>query len=96
MRNLRDWKARYQIFFNESITSTEGSIFLFSLPRLGRPPTLSDYLTTKIKLILNNLGIAGCAISRKVVISLGNRVLAASQKAAENWREHDVVYQMGT
>ena len=66
---------------NESITSTEGSLVLFSLPRLGRPPTLSDDLITEIKLILNNLVIAGCAISRKVVISLGNGVLAAAPKS---------------
>ena len=74
---VRNWRARYQTFFNELITSTEGSTVLFSLPRLGRRPTLSDHLTTEIKQILNNLRIAGCAISRKAVISIGNGVLAA-------------------
>ena len=38
----RDWMARYQRFLNESTTSTEGSPVLFSLPRLGRLPTLSN------------------------------------------------------
>ena len=37
---------------------------------------LSDVLMTEIKLILTDLRIAGCAISRKVVISVGNGVLA--------------------
>ena len=52
---VRDWTGRYQTFFNETITSTEGSPFLFSLPCLGRSHTLSRDLTTEIKLILNNL-----------------------------------------
>ena len=37
---------------------------------------LSDVLMTETKLILTNLRIAGCAISTKVVISVGNGVLA--------------------
>ena len=48
-------------------------------PRPFRFPDLGDhpcYLMTEIKLILTNLPIAGCAISRKIVISVGNGVLA--------------------
>ena len=67
---VRDWKARYQTFFNKSIRSTEGSPVLFSPPRLGKPRILSDDLTTEIRLILNNF--------RKLVISVGNGVYAAN------------------
>ena len=50
--------------------STEGSHFLFSLPRLGRPATLSDDPTTVIKLFLNIIRIAESAIFCKAVISV--------------------------
>ena len=43
-KTVRDRKPKYQIFFNKSMISTEGSRALFSLPRLGRPTTLSDDL----------------------------------------------------
>lgn len=51
--------------------------YIFSLPRSGRPALLTDELMTEIKLILNNLQISGCAISRKVVISVRNGILAS-------------------
>ena len=74
--------------------STEGSPVLFSSPRLGRPTTLSDDLTTEIKLILNISHIAECAISCKAVISVRNGVLAdrCLAKIVKNWREHYVIY----
>ena len=45
--------------------------------RAGRPSLLSETLTTEIKVILENLRISGCAITRKVVIAIGNGVLAS-------------------
>ena len=88
----------YEKYFNETISSADGSSVLFSLPRFGMPPTLTEEITTEIKLILNNLRISGCSISRKVVISVGNGVLASkcTEKMANKWWKHYVIYQMGS
>ena len=50
---------------------------IISYRRAGRPSMLSADLTAEVKAIIENLRIAGCAISRKVVISVGNGVLAS-------------------
>ena len=55
----------------------DGAGTLADWRRSGLPSMLSDELTTEIKVILQNLGTAGCSISRKVVISVGNGVLQA-------------------
>ena len=83
---VRDWKAMYHTFFNESIAPTEESPVLFSFPQLSRPSTVFDDLTNEIKLILNNLRIVGCATSDKVITWVGNGVLAAkhSKKLQQN------------
>ena len=56
------------------------------MPRQGRPAILTDELMTEIKQILSNLRVAGCAISRKVVISVENGVLSSRclDKMAKN------------
>ena len=46
-KNVNRKKARYQTFFNKSITSTERSPALFPLLRFGKPPTLPDGLTNR-------------------------------------------------
>ena len=47
------------------------------MPQRGTPALISEELSTEIKQILSNLRVAGCLISRKVVISVGNSVLAS-------------------
>ena len=47
------------------------------MPQRGKPTLISEELSTEIKQILSNLRVAGCSISRKVVISVGNGVLAS-------------------
>ena len=47
------------------------------MPQRGKPALISEELSTEIKQILSNLRVAGCSISRKVVISVGNGVLAS-------------------
>ena len=56
------------------------------MPRRGRPAILTDELMTEIKQILSNLRVAGYAISRKVVLSVGNGVLSSRcpDKIAKN------------
>ena len=45
----------------------------------------SDELTTEIKVILENLRAAGCSISRKVVISVGNQMESYRRNARRKW-----------
>ena len=47
------------------------------MPQRGKPALISEELSTEIKQILSNLRVAGCSVSRKVVISVGNGVLAS-------------------
>ena len=47
------------------------------MPQRGKPALISEELSTEIKQILSNLRVAGCSISRKVVISVENGVLAS-------------------
>ena len=47
------------------------------MPQRGKPVLISEELSTEIKQILSNLRVAGCSVSRKVVISVGNGVLAS-------------------
>ena len=47
------------------------------MPQRGKPALKYEELSTEIKQILSNLRVAGCSISRKVVISVGNGVLAS-------------------
>ena len=49
----------------------------FALPRQGRPSKMSDELTTEVKSILHNLRVSGGAVTRKIVIAIGNGVLKA-------------------
>ena len=83
---VRDWKFKYEHFCKENITSTDASSTFFSMPRRGRPAILTDELMTEIKQILSNLRVAGCAISRKGAISVGNGVLSSRcpDKMAKN------------
>ena len=67
---VRNWRFKYQKKQNVDPTSIPFS-------RAGRPSLLSETLTTEIKVILENLRISGCAITRKVVIAVGNGVLAS-------------------
>ena len=85
---VRDWKARYHTFFNESRAPTEESPALFSFPQLSMPSTVSDDLTNEIKLI--NLRVVGCTASEKVITWVGNGVLAAkySKKLQQNGRSN--------
>ena len=66
-----DWRnwchAKYE---NEETTSTEK--ITFKGP--GRPSMVSQELTAEIKMILHNLRISGCAISRKTAIVVGTGV----------------------
>ena len=81
---VRDWK--FIFFCKENITSTDASPTFFSMPRRGRPAILTDELMTEIKQILSNLRVTGCAIYRKIVISVGNGVLSSRcpDKMAKN------------
>ena len=70
---VRDWEIKYQKTFE----SNEGAEY-FSLPRQGRPPMVSDEISTEIKTILHNVRVSGGAITRKAVIAIGNGVLSSS------------------
>ena len=49
-----------------------------------RPSLLAEELTTEVKVILNNLRTFGYAISRNVVISVGNGVLSTCKVPRED------------
>ena len=74
---VRDWKFKYEKYCKENYlaVSANSSQSLFTMPR-GKPALISEELSSEIKQILSNLRVAGCSISRKVVISVGNGVLA--------------------
>lgn len=71
---VRDWKQKYKKKYVEK-GFVETSSVNFKKP--GRPSMLSEELTTEIKVILQNLRTAGCGISRKTVIAVGEGVLLA-------------------
>ena len=62
------YRAKY---VNEETTSTEQ----ISFKGPGLPSMASQELTAEIKMILHNLRITGCAISRKTTIVAGTGVL---------------------
>ena len=75
---VRDWKFKYEKYCKENLAiSANSSQSLFTMPQRGKPALISEELSTEIKQILSNLRVAGCSISRKVVISVGNGVLAS-------------------
>ena len=83
---VRDWRNKYREAYVRSLESSSPANVDISWKRVGRPNLLSEELTSEVKLILQNLRIAGCGISRKVVISVGNGVLQAKcpEKLARN------------
>ena len=75
---VRDWKFKYEKYCKENLAaSANSSQGLFTMPQRGKPTLISEELSTEIKQILSSLRVAGCSISRKVVISVGNGVLAS-------------------
>ena len=70
---VRDWKFKYKKYCKENSNSSQS---LFTMPQRGKPALMSEELSTGIKQTLSNLRVAGCSISRKVIISVGNGVLA--------------------
>ena len=84
---VRDWKFKYEKYCKENLAvSANSSQSLFAMPQRGKPSLISEELSTEIKQILSSLRVAGCSISRKVVISVGNGVLASrcSEKMSRN------------
>lgn len=71
---VRDWKQKYKKMYIER-GSVEPSSVNFKSP--GRPSMISEELATEIRVILQNLRTAGCGISRKTVIAVGEGVLSA-------------------
>ena len=71
---VRNWRNKYRETYlaEEAACSSQDHIATAIWKRPGRPGMLNE---VKLKHILNNLRTAGCAISRKVVISVGNGVL---------------------
>ena len=67
----------------------DGGATLADWRRIGRPSMLSNELTTEIKIIFQNLRTAGCSISRKVVISVGNGVLQAKCPGGNGEKEEN-------
>ena len=74
---VREWRNKYRELFQDMLISSNDSHETTPMmsPGQGRPSLLSEELTTEVKVILNNLRTSGCAISRNVVISVGNGVL---------------------
>ena len=69
---VHDWRNLYRAkYVNEKTASTEK--ITFKGP--GRPSMVSQELTAEIKMILYNLPVVGCAISRKTATAVGTRVL---------------------
>ena len=84
---VRDWKFKYEKYCKENLAvSANSSQSLFTMPQRDKPTLISEELSTEIKQILSNLRVAGCSISRKVVISVRNGVLASrcSEKMSRN------------
>ena len=56
------------------------------MPQRDKPALISEEVSTEIKQILSNLRVAGCSVSRKVVISVGNGVLGSrrAEKMSRN------------
>ena len=78
---VRDWRTKYrEAYVNNLETSSQNAVEI-AWKSVGRPIMLSE-----VKLILHNLRMAGCGISRKVVISVGNGVMQAKcpEKLAKN------------
>ena len=75
---VRDWKFKYEKYCKENLAGSANSYqSLFTMPQRGKPTLISEELSTEIKQILSNLRVAGCSVSRKVVISVGNGVIAS-------------------
>ena len=75
---VRDWKFKYEKYCKENLAvSANSSQSFFTMPQRDKPALISEELSTEIKQILSNLRVAGCSISRKVVISVGNGVLVS-------------------
>ena len=75
---VRDWKFKYEKYCKENLAvSANSSQNLFTMPQRGKPALISEELSTEIKQILFNLRVVGCSVSRKVVISVENGVLAS-------------------
>ena len=75
---VRDWKFKYEKYCKGNLAvSANSSQSLFTMPQRGKPALISEERSTEIKQILSNLRVAGCSISRKVVMSVGNGVLAS-------------------
>ena len=70
---VRDWQNKYRSTYVNN--STPSDTLSFKGP--GRPSMLSDELTAEIKMILQNIRTSGCAVNRKVTISMGKGVLQA-------------------
>ena len=69
---VRDWRNLSRAkYINEETTSTEKTTFKGP----GRPSMVSQELTAEIKIILHNLRIADCAISRKTATAAGTGML---------------------
>ena len=84
----RDWKFKYEKYCKENVAvSANSSQSLFTMPQRGKPALISEELSTEIKKTLSNLRVAGCSISGKVVISMGNGVLASRcpEKNVKEW-----------
>ena len=60
---------------------------LFVLPLQGRSSKMGDELTTEVKSIPYNLRVSGGAVTRKIVIGIGNGVLKA--RCPEMLEEND-------
>ena len=56
------------------------------MPQRVKPALISKELSVEIKQILSNLRVAGCSISKKVVMSVGNGVFP-SRCPEENVKE---------
>ena len=69
---VKNWKVKCQKAFESNKVRN-----FFALSRQGRPSKMSDELTTEVKSILHNLRISGGAVTRKIVVAIGNAVLKA-------------------
>ena len=83
---MRDCRNKYRELFQDMLIPSNDSHETTPMmwPSQGRPALLSGELTTELKVILNNLRTSGCAISRRVLIFVGNGVPEEMGKNGRN------------
>lgn len=59
------------------ITSENKNNLTFSMKKVARPTEISDVMLTEKKYIVSKLRISGVAITQKVIIAVGNRMISA-------------------